>query len=122
LRRVQLNREQWQQLLASYWAPNIYLFAYESESNLQARMFAPAMGIAEDPATGSAATAIAGYLGIGNLLADGTLQWTVKQGVEMGRPSLIQVEADKQNGEIKAIRVGGTAVLVSEGTMEIPEI
>ncbi|MGK7876894.1 MAG: PhzF family phenazine biosynthesis protein [Xenococcaceae cyanobacterium] len=124
LGRVQLNRELWKQLLSSYWAPQVYVFTYDPElggSDLRSRMFAPALGVEEDPATGSAATALAGYLGIRNELADGTLRWVVEQGFEMGRPSLLQVEADKENGKIKEIRVGGSSVLVSEGIMEIPK-
>jgi trans-2,3-dihydro-3-hydroxyanthranilate isomerase len=83
-------------------------------------MFAPGLGIAEDPATGAAATALAGYLAIRNQLTDGTLKWVVEQGFEMGRPSILQVEADKENNQISEIRVGGASVLVSEGMMEIP--
>ncbi len=51
---------------------------------------------------------------------DGTLRWMIEQGFEMGRPSLLEAEADKKNGALAAIRVGGASVLVSEGTMEIP--
>lgn len=123
LGKAQLKRELWQQLLSSYWASSVYLFTYDPElsgSDLRARMFAPALGIDEDPATGAAATALAGYLSIRNPLIDGTLGWIVEQGFEMGRPSLIKVEADKENHKIKEIRVGGSSVLVSEGTIDLP--
>jgi trans-2,3-dihydro-3-hydroxyanthranilate isomerase len=123
LARIQIDRQQWQHTLASYWAPHVYVFAFDRQSSdidLRARMFAPAMGVDEDPATGSAATALAGYLGDRQALTDGTLRWQVEQGVEMGRPSLMHVEADKHQGNITAIRVGGASVQVSEGTMEIP--
>ena len=50
------------------------------------------------------------------------LGWLVEQGVEMGRPSLIEVEADKKGGEIIAVRVGGSSVIVSEGAMEVPDL
>lgn len=83
-------------------------------------MFAPAMGVAEDPATGAAATALAGYLGVRDTTAAGTLRWVVEQGFEMGRPSILEVEADKAAGRITAIRVGGASVMVSEGVMEVP--
>lgn len=123
--RVKLNRQHWEELLASYWAPQVYVFADEPNlqvSDLQARMFAPGLGIEEDPATGAAATALAGYLGTRNQLTDATLTWLVEQGIEMGRPSLLKVQADKKNGRIMAIRVGGASVLVGEGTIEIPKI
>jgi trans-2,3-dihydro-3-hydroxyanthranilate isomerase len=82
-------------------------------------MFAPALGIDEDPATGAAATALAGYLGVRDDARDGTLRWFVEQGIEMGRPSLLKVEADKAGGQITAVRVGGAAIMVSEGSMEV---
>lgn len=122
LKLARIDRSIWQQLLASYWAPNVYLFTYDCElanSDLRARMFAPGIGVEEDPATGSAATALAGYLGIRHPARDGILTWLVEQGWEMGRPSLLYIEADKKNNAIEAIRVGGSSVLVSEGTMEI---
>ena len=78
--------------------------------------------MAEDPATGSAATALAAYLGIRNQQSDGTLNWQIEQGFEMGRPSLLRAIAHKIDGKITATGVGGTAVLVTEGTMEVPEI
>ncbi len=124
LKRAQLNTELWQKHLENYWSPHPYTFTFEHElegSSLRARMFAPAFGIPEDPATGAAATALAGYLGVRDAQTEGTLRWVVEQGFEMGRPSLLEVEADKSGGEIVAIRVGGSSVLVSEGTMEIPD-
>ncbi len=82
-------------------------------------MFAPGLGIAEDPATGGAAAALAGYLARPDL-PDGVSHWTVRQGVEMGRPSTIEVEADMLHGAITEVRVGGSSVMVSEGVMTLP--
>jgi trans-2,3-dihydro-3-hydroxyanthranilate isomerase len=125
MRRVRVNREQWERSVALYWAPHLYVFAYDAEvenARLRARMFAPALGIEEDPATGAAATALAGYLGVRDGRSDVTLRWRIEQGFEMGRPSILDVEADKRDGAIISIRVGGASVLVSEGTMEVPEL
>ncbi len=122
LGRAQLNKELWKKLLQSYWTSKVYIFTWDSElnvSDLCSRMFAPGIGVEEDPATGSAAAALAGYLGSRDRLANGTLKWSVEQGVEMGRPSLLQVEADKENDRIKAVRVGGASVLVCQGTFNI---
>jgi trans-2,3-dihydro-3-hydroxyanthranilate isomerase len=122
LGRAKLNRDKWQQLLSNFSTTSVYIFCYEPElvgSDLRGRMFDPGFGIEEDPATGSAVAALAGYLGIRHSLEDGTLKWTIEQGFEMGRPSLLKVEADKENGNLKAVRVGGASVLVSEGMMEI---
>jgi trans-2,3-dihydro-3-hydroxyanthranilate isomerase len=117
LRRSRIQGEQWERALSAYWAPQPFLFVFDGP-RIRARMFAPALGVPEDPATGSAAAALAGYLGRRDALLNGTLRWTVEQGVEMGRPSLMQVEADKTDGRITAARVGGSFVLVSEGWME----
>jgi trans-2,3-dihydro-3-hydroxyanthranilate isomerase len=121
--RARLDLGAWQDTIAGYWAPHVFPFTYETESQgtqVHARMFAPAMGIQEDPATGAAATAIAGYLNARDRGADGTMRWRIEQGLEMGRPSLIEVEADRKDGALTAVRVGGPAVLVSEGTIEVP--
>ncbi len=79
------------------------------------------MGIDEDPATGAAATALAGYLAPLGGEASGTLHWSVDQGVEMGRPSRLEVEADLSEGVVTGIRVSGSSVLVSRGEMKIPK-
>ncbi|HSF40555.1 MAG TPA: PhzF family phenazine biosynthesis protein [Thermoanaerobaculia bacterium] len=122
LRRARLRLDRWESLLASSWAPHVYVFTRDHElpeTDLRVRMFAPAMGISEDPATGAAAAAFGGYLG-SRSSGDGTLRWKLEQGFEMGRPSLLHLEVDKAGGAITAVRVGGGAVLVSEGSMEIP--
>jgi trans-2,3-dihydro-3-hydroxyanthranilate isomerase len=101
----------------------VFVFAEEGErpgSDIHARMFAPAIGVPEDPATGSAAVALAGYLAARDARRDGTLRWRIEQGFEMGRPSILEAEADKKDGEVVATRVGGSTVLVTEGTMTLP--
>jgi trans-2,3-dihydro-3-hydroxyanthranilate isomerase len=80
-------------------------------------MFAPEFGIVEDPATGSAVAAFAGCLVRRAARTNGTLRWTIEQGFEMGRPSILHLEADVANGAITAVRVGGTAVRMSEGAL-----
>lgn len=120
--RARLNRQEWERVLASYWATEIFLFAFDPElpgSDLHARMFAPKLGIVEDPATGSAVSALGGYLGVRDERADGTLRWVVEQGFEMGRPSLLELEIDKRAGAVVEVRVGGPSVFVSEGWMEV---
>ena len=88
----------------------------------QARMFAPLSGIPEDPATGSAAASFAGWLGHQDPLEDGTIRRMIAQGIEMGRPSRLGIEVDKQAGEVTAVRVTGSAVLISEGEIEVPPV
>ena len=82
-------------------------------------MFAPALNVPEDPATGSAAAALAGYVAPRDSRRDGVLAWQVEQGFEMGRPSIMELEADVRAGVVTAVRVGGASVLMTEGRMEI---
>ncbi len=119
--RVRFDVARWSGLLASWWAPHVFVLALGADrSSVRARMFAPAMGIAEDPATGGAAVALAGLLAELEGPADGERRWTITQGVEMGRPSTIHVEADLVGGALTEVRVGGAAVFVSEGSMHVP--
>lgn len=123
VRRARVRLEVWERVLALYWSPHVYVFAFDPElpgHDLRARMFGPSVGVVEDPATGSAATALGGYLGARDPRRGGTLRFIVEQGFEMGRPSLLEIEVDKKEGAIHEIRVGGASVLVSEGMMEIP--
>jgi len=115
----------WEQSLRDYWAPEMFVYSTEDWTNIfegghiRARMFAPAMGIIEDPATGSAGAALAGFLALRAETRDGTLRWIVDQGVEMGRPSRLELEVDVERGQLAAIRVGGASVLVSSGTLHV---
>lgn len=120
--RARVNVEQWERSLDGTWAPEPFVFAREGEragSDLHGRMFAPGFGISEDPATGSAAVALAGYLARRDARRDGTLRWRLEQGFEMGRPSILEIEADVAQGEITGVRVGGASVIVCEGTMRV---
>lgn len=112
----------WRRLLADGWAHHVYVLSLdgtEPDVDVRVRMFAPGSGVHEDPATGSAAAALGGYLSNLDGRADVSLSWTVQQGVEMGRPSRLYVEADRAGGETTAVRVGGSAVPVSRGSMTI---
>lgn len=82
-----------------------------------ARMFAPYMGIPEDPATGSAAAAFAGAIHHFDQSGAGSHRHWIEQGIEMGRPSRIRLEMDVEGGAITAARIGGHAVKVAEGTL-----
>jgi len=123
LARARVHVGRWQEVLSGYWAPHVFVLTRDAEldgSDIRARMFAPAMGIVEDPATGAAATALGGYLGARDETDNGTRAFVVEQGFEMGRPSILRVETDKRDGAIVAIRVGGSSVLVARCEMELP--
>jgi trans-2,3-dihydro-3-hydroxyanthranilate isomerase len=117
-----VRMELWESTLKRYWAPDIMVVARDPElehSDLRARVFVPGLSVPEDPATGSCAAALAGYLAAREAAPSGTFRWVMEQGFEMGRPSILELEADKRDGAIAAVRVAGEAVLVSEGAMEI---
>ena len=123
VKRAALDMGLWRTMLGDSWAHHVYVICLDGEGDgvdVRVRMFAPGSGVPEDPATGSAAAALGGYLARVSGQEDGTLTWTVEQGIEMGRPSVIHVEADRSGGETVAVRVGGSAVRVSSGTMRVP--
>ena len=100
--------------------PDILLYTQSGdEVDVRARMFAPLDGVPEDPATGSANCALAGLLAHHKSEQDGTFRWRIAQGVEMGRPSLLEARAEKKDGEVVGAWVGGASVLVSEGHIEV---
>ena len=116
--RAALDRTAWSKHFANAWSPHLYFFAGEQE--LYVRMFAPALGIEEDPATGSGAVALAGVLASRLPAADGSFTWRIDQGVAMGRPSKLEASAEKRGGRIVRIKVGGATVITGEGTMDVP--
>jgi len=97
----------------------LYLYVRTGAAEVQARMLAPLHGVLEDPATGSAAAALAGYLADLEAAAEGTFPLAIAQGLEMGRPSLIRAAADKSGGRVGAVRVGGPSVAVAEGFLTV---
>jgi trans-2,3-dihydro-3-hydroxyanthranilate isomerase len=120
--RARLNLERWERLLRGSWAEMVFVMSLDAQlpsSDVHARMFGPSLNVPEDPATGSACAALGGYLAMRALDRSGTLRWVVEQGFEMGRPSILDVEADVAEGRITAVRVGGASVLVMEGTLTI---
>jgi trans-2,3-dihydro-3-hydroxyanthranilate isomerase len=109
-------------LSADLEEPLVYLFTRATGSRgieVRARMFAAAAGVHEDPATGSAAAALAGLLATVDPRTDGDFAWHIEQGVEMGRPSFLAAHALKRAGRVVEARVAGGAVPVMEGTIEV---
>jgi trans-2,3-dihydro-3-hydroxyanthranilate isomerase len=87
--------------------------------DIRARMFAPLHGVSEDPATGSANVALIGLLASLRSEPDLSLQLRIAQGVEMGRPSLLDASAEKKGGKVTETRIGGRCVAVMTGTIQI---
>jgi trans-2,3-dihydro-3-hydroxyanthranilate isomerase len=134
LRRARIDSAEWMRIVNAgalggitdpHWVDHIYPIARDASLasrgvDLRVRMFAPGLGITEDAATGAAATALAAHLAAhATPERDGTFKWTIEQGIEMERPSLLYLEADKRDGNVTAVRVGGYAVWVGEGQLTI---
>jgi trans-2,3-dihydro-3-hydroxyanthranilate isomerase len=111
LGRMRVNMAVWEQATSIMQRGGVFGFFETARGRVRARMFAPTMGVPEDPATGSAAGPLGAYfarhLGVTSLL--------VEQGVEMGRPSTLHVDATAARP-----RVGGRAVTVASGQLQLP--
>jgi len=122
LARIRLDGATWAAHLKDSETPHVVALTLADPARsreLDMRMFAPAMGVAEDPATGAAVVAIAGLLAERQRPSAGTTRWLIRQGFDMGRPSLIELEADVAGGALTAVRVGGTAVLIGRGSLDV---
>jgi trans-2,3-dihydro-3-hydroxyanthranilate isomerase len=104
----------------------LFFFAFEGAAGnprLRARMFAPGAGVPEDPATGSAAGPVGVYLALHGALpggvAEGLGRFTIDQGVEMGRPSELDVTVLLEGGRPAGVRVEGSAVLMMKGEIDV---
>ena len=120
--RADLDTRAWTALTGPAEALSPAAFVYCRETTgagnaFHARMFAGHLGIPEDPATGSAVASFAGAIMRFDAPIDGVNRYAIEQGVEMGRPSLIQLELDVRQGALAGARIGGNAIKVSEGKL-----
>jgi trans-2,3-dihydro-3-hydroxyanthranilate isomerase len=100
--------------------PDIHLYVQSADDfDVRARMFAPMDGVPEDAATGSANCALAALLGHYNEKSSGEFHFRIAQGVEMGRPSILDARAEKRDGVVVGAWIGGSCVAVSEGVIEV---
>lgn len=121
LARIRLDAEASCALLETHAARGLHVYAREASATnarLRARNFCPQLGSAEDAATGSANAALAGLLASLDPATDGQFHFEVTQGLEMGRPSQLQLAARKADGVITA-QVGGACVSVMQGVLDI---
>ena len=118
LRRCKVDRERYVQLAGS--RKNLYVFCPEPHENgpgdLSARMFADDLGVPEDPATGSAAGCLAGYLVEHHYFGTDSIDVRIEQGYEIGRPSLLYLRAAR-DGEETSVLVGGKVQMVARGEL-----
>ena len=101
--------------------PPLYVYARAASNGhrFRARMFAPGLGVREDPATGSAAAAFAGVLMQCEPLGDGEHEFEIGQGYEMGRPSEIGLQITIRGGALASAEIAGAAVIVAEGRLRL---
>jgi trans-2,3-dihydro-3-hydroxyanthranilate isomerase len=97
----------------------LYVHDRRDGFDLQVRMFAPLYGVPEDPATGSGNVALAGLLTSLRREPDLSLQLRIGQGVDMGRPSVLETSAEKRGGKIVALSIGGRCVPMMRGVLEV---
>ncbi len=116
--RVKMIPPYWESAFGLHGA---YVYCRETAhttANFHARMFAPDL-MGEDPATGSAVAAFAAVVLRFDDIKDGTRRMQIEQGYEMGRPSSIELEILVAGGQLRLVRIGGRAVRVSSGTIEV---
>ena len=118
IQRISFRLDRWQQLLMGTAAEQVFVTTTETEfpqSTVHSRMFAPALGVAEDSATGSASGPLGAYLLRYGLVDSGDM--ISEQGIEMGRPSFIQIQIDMIDDEIIDVVIGGECVYLGQGTL-----
>lgn len=121
LSRMSLDLVRFNQVFGQGNRPAAFFYTAETGDaamQFRARMFAPGMGIGEDPATGSAVAAFAGALMAFEPLGSGQHNLLIGQGYEMGRPSQIELSLSIEKGRLAFAEIGGHAIVVSEGKIE----
>jgi len=120
--RAAIENGAWAKHLSKAWSPHVYFFSGDPENGaeLYGRMCGPAIGVGEDPATGSACAALVGALAARREFTGDMFRLSVRQGVAMGRPSDIEASARKSNGAVTSISVGGGTAYVASGEIEVP--
>jgi trans-2,3-dihydro-3-hydroxyanthranilate isomerase len=120
--RAAINRAAWAATLSRAWAPHIFFFAgnLQDGGKLYARMWAPALGIEEDPATGAACAALVGAMASKHDSGGLSYCLSINQGVSMGRRSEIEAEARKSGSVVTSVSVGGATAYIASGEIEVP--
>ena len=120
LLKAQIDVGKLEFLVAKAGVSYIHLYCRNVENfDIKARMFAPLDGVFEDPATGSANCALIGLLSQYGSPDNSNENWTISQGAEIGRPSVLYGRTQKQDGKVIGVWIGGNSVLVSEGILKI---
>lgn len=123
LGKINVRLDVWNREIKASDYPHIFTFTPRNDRptpTVRSRMFAPAMGIPEDSATGAASGPLGAYLVKYGLVEPSDHHEIVsEQGVEFGRPSTIQISVAMQGDAIEKVTVGGKSVYIGQGTLEI---
>src|ERR1043166_799642 len=119
IRRCRINDTKWDAAFEGRSAAYVFCREAVDGNDFHARMFALRLGVTEDPATGSAAAAFAGFCAQNLGLADGGHRFIIEQGYEMGRPSEIELQLTMSEGRLATASIGGPALVVTEGMIEV---
>jgi trans-2,3-dihydro-3-hydroxyanthranilate isomerase len=120
--RAAINRAAWAATLSRAWSPQVFFFAgnLRDGGQLYARMWAPALGVEEDPATGSACAALVGAMASKPDFGGMAYRLSIQQGVLMGRRSAIDAEARKRDAVVTSVSVGGATTYIASGEIDVP--
>ncbi len=125
VRKARFNYAHWSQSCAPQTAAQeILLFSPKtahSDCDFHARLLGPRIGINDDPPIGSAMPAFCGYLCSFELMQKGTYPFSIDRGEQRQRRSLINIEMDHKGMDALTVRIGGSAVMVAEGTLTVPD-
>jgi trans-2,3-dihydro-3-hydroxyanthranilate isomerase len=122
--KARVSRPHWASAFPADTIDGVYLYTRECVHNgaaFHARMFAPQLGVEEDPATGSPAVCLASVVHGFDALPDGAHRRVIEQGLELGRPSSIVLTLVVAGGRLETVRIGGNAVRVVDGTLAADE-
>jgi len=123
MEKIRFRHDIWERVLARSATPHVLAFTLQCRyegSSAHCRMFAPALGVPEDPATATAAGPLVAYFSHWGLLgADPKVSFLCEQGIEIGRPSFIHVTLERDADRITSLRVGGQCVAIGQGEIHL---
>ncbi len=123
MQRIRFRLDIWERVLRRSAHPHVFVFTLQCRydgSSAHCRMFAPSLGVHEDPATATAAGPLVGYFAKWGILgAEPKLTFVCEQGIEIGRPSFIHVTVEHNGEDITSLRVGGQCVAVGLGQIQL---
>ena len=124
VRSIRFRLDVWDRVLRDFAAREVFVFTTETEnagSSVHSRMFAPGLGVGEDPATGAASGPLGCYLVRHRVFPalKAVAEFTSEQGFEIKRPSFIKIVIEQDGDEIRGVRVGGQCQFMGEGYLEV---